>query len=328
MRDVPDGRVQMGERSMPDRLRAALEAACARPVEPELAEPFALTRPATVAAPLIFSSPHSGRVYPQRFLDAAKIDLVTLRRSEDAFVDRLFARAAQGAPMLSALFPRAYLDLNREPYELDPRMFAEPLPDFANGKSLRVAAGLGTVPRVVADAREIYREKMSVEEALRRVESLYKPYHAALNALVDEALGDFGVAVLIDCHSMPTISARDPGQGPRAEKRRVDFVIGDRFGVSCDRRLADALEQALRGFGYNVHRNRPYAGGFITEHHGRPAARRHAIQIEVARGLYMDEATLTPNDRFEEVAERLNAAIGEVARVLPLVGAPTRLAAE
>lgn len=315
---------------MPDRLKAAIDAGRRAPVEPEFAEPFALAVPAAAATPLVFSSPHSGRVYPERFLAAAKLDLATLRRSEDAFVDCLFAPAAQAAPMLSALFPRAYLDLNREPYELDSRMFADPLPEYANGKSLRVAAGLGTVPRVVADAREIYRDKMSVAEALRRIEGLYRPYHDALDALLDRALGDFGMAVLIDCHSMPTISARDPGQGPRAEKRRVDFVIGDRFGASCDRRLADALESALRGFGYNVHRNRPYAGGFITEHYGRPAARRHAIQIEVARGLYMDEASLTPNARFEEVAEHLREALAELALALPLAGGgtPGRLAAE
>ncbi|MGA8171412.1 MAG: N-formylglutamate amidohydrolase [Methylocystis sp.] len=299
------------------------------PVEPELAPPFELVSPGEIVSPLVFSSPHSGDVYPARFLEQTRLDAASLRRSEDAHVDRLFARAAEiGAPMLRARFPRAYLDLNREPYELDPRMFDEALPDFANSRSLRVAAGLGTVPRVVADAHEIYVGKMKVAEALRRIEGLYKPYHAMLEALVAGARRQFGVALLIDCHSMPSILARDPAVDARSEKRRVDFVLGDRFGASCEKRVVDALERRLRGFGYCVLRNRPYAGGFITEHYGRPGAGRHALQIEVGRGLYMNEATLAPNDRFDAVAEHLAAALAELARELPTNASPMRAAAE
>jgi N-formylglutamate amidohydrolase len=219
--------------------------------------------------------------------------------------------------------------LNREPYELDPRMFEDALPDFANTRSLRVAAGLGTIPRVVADAHEIYAGKLKAAEALRRIEGLYKPYHAALEALIAGARRRFGATLLIDCHSMPSILARDPARDARAEKSRVDFVLGDRFGASCDARIVDALEGRLRGFGYNVHRNRPYAGGFITEHYGRPGAGRHALQIEVGRGLYMNEATLAPNERFETVAGHLGLALAEIAQEFPTsVAAPTRAAAE
>ncbi len=299
-------------------------------IEPEFGAPFDLIAPSAPLCPLVFSSPHSGCVYPARFLDQARLDIASLRRSEDAHVDALFACAADiGAPMLRAKFPRAYLDLNREPYELDPRMFVEPLPEFANTRSLRVAAGLGTIPRVVTDAREIYSCKLKLAEALGRIDGLYKPYHAALNDLMDRARQQFGVAVLIDCHSMPSIMARDPGAGSRSEKRRVDFVVGDRFGASCDTGFVDTIELRLRGFGYNVHRNRPYAGGFITEHYGRPGAGWHAVQIEVGRSLYMNEGTLEPNERFNAVASHLGEALAELARDIPLGGAiaPTSRAA-
>jgi N-formylglutamate amidohydrolase len=288
-------------------------------IEPELVPPFEVILSSALSCPLVFSSPHSGSDYPASFLDQAKLDSSSLRRSEDAYVDALFACAHDlGAPMLRAHFPRAYLDVNREPYELDPRMFDEPLPEFVNTRSLRVAAGLGTIPRVVTDAREIYKGKLSLSEALRRIEKLYKPYHAALNELMEQAQQAFGLAILIDCHSMPSISARDPGASARSEKRRVDFVLGDRFGASCDKGFVDLIERRLRGFGYNVHRNRPYAGGFITEHYGRPGAGWHAMQIEVARGLYMDESTLERSERFDIVAQHLGAALAELNRaVLP-----------
>jgi N-formylglutamate amidohydrolase len=280
-------------------------------VELELDPPFDIFEPPALLSPLVFSSPHSGSVYPASFLARARLDAATLRRSEDAFVDELFAGVdAIGAPLLRARFPRAYLDLNREPYELDPRMFDGELPNFVNTRSLRVAAGLGTIPRVVADAREIYAGRLRIDEAMVRVETLYKPYHAALKGLMERARARFGVAVLIDCHSMPTSLTRDPARA--AAKGRLDFVIGDRFGASCSLRVVETIESSLRGHDYAVQRNRPYAGGFITEHYGRPAAGWHAAQIEIARGLYMDEPTLQKNERFAELADRL----GDLARTL------------
>jgi len=292
--------------------------------------PFDLSAPEAASCGLVFSSPHSGSFYPPSFRAQTRLDDLTLRRSEDADADALFGCAEElGAPMLRARYPRAFLDLNREPYELDPRMFAEPLPDFANTRSLRVAAGLGTIPRVVADAREIYAQKLTVAEALARIEEVYKPYHEALERLMAQAAARFGVAVLIDCHSMPKLVTHDPKLGPKTEKRRVDFVIGDRFGASCDARLVEIVASRLTGFGYVVQRNRPYAGGFITEHYGRPAASRHAMQIEASRDLYLDEATLAPSAHFSAVAAHIAAALAELAQELPrLDSAPSRLAAE
>ncbi len=296
--------------------------------DPEFAEPLEILEPEELLSPLVFSSPHSGSVYPARFLERARLDALGLRRSEDAYVDVLFATARSvGAPMLRAHFPRAYLDVNREPYELDPRMFEEPLPEFANTRSLRVAAGLGTIPRVVADAREIYAEPLRVVEALERIERLYKPYHAELRRLMERAQRKFGMAFLVDCHSMPSALARDPNVSARS-KRQVDFVIGDRFGASCCPGVVATIEDRLRQFSYVVQRNRPYAGGFITEHYGKPATGWHAVQIEVARGLYMNEATLERNERFEAVAAHLGDVVRDLAREVSTRMDDRRAAAE
>ncbi len=292
--------------------------------DPELDPPFDVVEPEVLACPLVFSSPHSGSVYPRRFLDSARLDALALRRSEDAFVDELFAGVhGLGAPLLRARFPRAFLDLNREAYELDPRMFDGRLPGFANTRSVRVAGGLGTIARVVGESQEIYTGRLDVAEALARIERLYKPYHARLRDLLDRARRAFGIAVLIDCHSMPSGSATTPGA---VEKRpRTDFVIGDRHGTSSDPTFVEAVETAMRVRGYLVQRNKPYAGGFITEHYGAPLQGFHAIQIEVSRSLYMDERSLVRTHRFGAVAADLTAILSVLADTLAQV--PVRKAA-
>ncbi len=279
------------------------------PLEPELGTPVEVVEPVGAACALVLSSPHSGSVYPRSFLAASRLDAATLRRSEDAYVDELFAGAiALGAPMARARFPRAYLDVNREPFELDPRMFEGKLPSHVNTRSLRVAAGLGTIARLVAESQEIYARRMPVADALHRIEAGYRPYHAALRRLTQRALKNFGVAVLVDCHSMPSHVAGVSGpDGPKA-----DIVLGDRFGTSCDPELTAAAEAELRRRGYLVQRNKPYAGGFITEHYGRPASHVHALQIEINRAVYMNEATFHKSPRFARLAEDLTA----VARAL------------
>jgi N-formylglutamate amidohydrolase len=290
------------------------------PHEPELDPPFEVVEPLRLTSPLVFSSPHSGNVYPRRFLEAARLDEAVLRRSEDAFVDALFGGVtALGAPLIKARFPRAYLDLNREPYELDPRMFEGPLPPFANTRSLRVAGGLGTIARVAGQAQEIYARRVSVEEAIKRIEKLYKPYHACLRGLVERARRRFGIALLIDCHSMPSGSLR-ASQTLWPElvnlQPKPDFVLGDRHGASCSADFVDIVEHELHRRGYLVQRNKPYAGGFITEHYGDPSNHYHAIQIEVSRALYMDEAALARGERFAAVARDLAnvaAMLGEAA---------------
>jgi len=292
---------------------------------------FEIVDPPVLQSPLVFSSPHSGRRYAEAFVAASRLDVATLRRSEDAYVEELFAAARiVGAPLLHAHVPRAFIDLNREPFELDPRLFDGPLPHYANTRSLRVAAGLGTVPRVVADAREIYPGRLPVSEALRRIELVYRPYHAALCALMERARSRFGVAILVDCHSMPSASARESVAAGR-DRRRLDFVIGDRYGASAAREIVDGVETRLKNRGYLVQRNRPYAGGYITEHFGRPAAGWHALQIEISRSLYMDETTLTKKPEFQVIAGHISEIVAGLAHDVgagDAFGDPRRDAAE
>jgi N-formylglutamate amidohydrolase len=268
----------------------------------EFDPPFEVFAPAGIAHPLVLNSPHSGAHYPKTFLAASALDPLTLRRSEDAFVDELFAPAtSHGAPLLRARFPRAFLDLNREPFELDPQMFEGRLPEFANTRSLRVAAGLGVIPRVVGDAQPIYREPMAVETALQRIAALHRPYHAKLAELLETAQRRFGLAVLLDCHSMPSTTPEVGG---------CDVVLGDRYGSSAARWVVDAVESALRAAGLVVRRNKPYAGGYITEHYGAPAAGRHALQIEINRSLYLDERELRLGDGAAAISRALSDMVG------------------
>ncbi|MEM5474674.1 N-formylglutamate amidohydrolase [Hoeflea sp. AS60] len=256
--------------------------------------PFEIHRPLEQTEPFVFNSPHSGRIYPESFLNVSRLDRLSIRRSEDHYVDELFASVVQlGAPMLAAQFPRAWLDVNREPYELDPRMFDGPLPPFANIGSMRVAGGLGTIPRLVAENMDIYRGRLSVEEGLSRIERVYRPYHANLRRIIAQTHVQFGKAILIDCHSMPA-NVRVAGGN-----RRPDIIIGDRFGASAAHDLSRAAVSFLSGLGYHVVRNKPYAGGFITEHYGRPARGLHALQIEINRGLYVDETSLEKTPGFD-----------------------------
>ena len=287
--------------------------------EPELQPPFDVVEPSVLATPVVFDSPHSGARYPQRFLAASRLDALALRRSEDSFVDELFLPCvALGAPLLRAHFPRAFLDLNREPFELDPQMFDGALPDFANTRSLRVAAGLGVIPRVVGDTQPIYRGRIPVADGLGRIAALHRPYHARLAELIERARSRFGFAVLIDCHSMPSTLAEG---GP------LDMVLGDRFGTSAAGWIVETLESALVERGYRVRRNKPYAGGFITEHYGAPASGRHAVQIEINRSLYMDERRIVKLDRAQALADALFAAAGALTMRISHMGGG-RLAAE
>lgn len=271
---------------------------------------FEVVAPATHRLPVVLNSPHSGSCYPNDFLAVSRLDERAIRRSEDTWVDELVAPAADvGCPLLKANFPRAWLDVNREPYELDPKMFEGNLPTYANIRSVRVAGGLGTIARIVSESEEIYKQPICVNEALGRIDTIYKPYHRTLRQLVLDTRAEFGLAVLIDCHSMPSTT-----RGAHS-RHRPDIVLGDRYGTSCATELTDFAAQILSRFGYSVSRNKPYAGGFITEHYGQPGRALHAMQIEINRNIYMDERTLAKTERFGAVAAdlaRLVQALGEV----------------
>ncbi|MEJ1160189.1 N-formylglutamate amidohydrolase [Prosthecomicrobium sp. N25] len=285
--------------------------------------PFEVLTPDEIRVPFLFNSPHSGTGYPQSFLDASRLDGRRIRRSEDSFVDELFGSVpAHGAPLMRANFPRAYLDVNREPYELDPKMFTGRLPAYANVRSLRVAGGLGTIARIVAEQEEIYARPLEVDEALERIEGIYKPYHAALRKMLARLHVSFGYAVLVDCHSMPSVIR---GLDQRS---RPDIVLGDRYGTSCWSGLVDSAVEILTGLGYAVARNKPYAGGFITEHYGRPGKGLHALQIEINRALYMNEDTYEPHAGFGRLAADLSTFVGEIVQLGASGFRSTALAAE
>jgi len=270
--------------------------------------PFEIRRPALgLAKPLIFASPHSGRVYPHEMMAASALDAGSIRKSEDAFVDTLIEDAADhGATVLTSVYARAYVDVNREAYELDPSMFEDELPAFAKARSARAAAGLGAIARIVAEGHEIYNRKLMFAEAKARIEAVHRPYHTALSGLIDEALAAHGQALIIDWHSMPSAAGR-LGRG-------CDFVLGDRFGQACSPQVTAVVEQALQSRGYRVARNNPYAGGFTTEHYGRPSKGVHALQIEIDRSLYLDEASLRPSGGFSALKADLKGLFAVLAK--------------
>jgi len=259
---------------------------------------------------VVFASPHSGRAYPRDFLRQSALDERAIRSSEDAFVDTLFDTAPRhGAPFIHALVPRAYIDLNRSEDELDPALI-EGVP--RSGHNPRVASGLGVVPRVVAGGQAIYRGKISRAEAERRIETCWRPYHAALRHEVQEARRLFGQAILIDCHSMPHEAMDSVARGRQG---RPEVVLGDRFGAAAQDWVVALVEDAFSRAGLRVARNAPFAGAYIAQHYGRPAAGVHAIQVEIDRSLYMNERTVRPNTRFAAFRRLLDGVIADIARI-------------
>ena len=276
--------------------------------------PLEVRAPAVQSVPFVFASPHSGRDYSADFLAASRLDPLTLRRSEDCFVDELFAAAPDhGAPLLLANFPRAYCDVNRDPAELDPAVFAEPPPATPQTRSPRVTAGLGVIPRVVRDGADIYTGRLPLAEAGRRLGALHAPYHAALRGLAAETKARFGACVLIDCHSMPSAAAVAASRG-----FPPDIILGDRYGASCAPGLTAHAESTLKTLGFSVARNNPYAGGYTAEHYGAPVSGLHALQIEINRGLYLDEDRLEKRGHaFTSLKTRLDRFIAALVAYAP-----------
>ena len=287
--------VQTGAEAAKDEALAAL-----------FAEPFRILRPFRQTVPFVFASPHSGRSYPASFVAMSRLSSTSLRRSEDAFVDELFCGAvALGALMIAARFPRAFLDANRAPAEIDGAMFEGALAVAVDAPSPRVTAGLGVIPRIVRDGAEIYRGKLSPRDAEERLTKLYRPYHAALTELIEETRAQFGVAVVIDCHSMPSAAAIP------------DIVLGDRYGMAAAPGVTRAAEIAFESQGFSHARNAPYAGGYTTQLHGRRDRDVHALQVEINRALYLDEERIAKGARFEQVHARLTEALTRLVTLEP-----------
>lgn len=298
--------------------------------------PYDEELPRVQTMPFVFASPHSGRHYPERLLRLSRLDFDDLRRSEDFYVDLLVDHAPDaGAPLLKATYPRVYVDLNREPYELDPGMFEDRLPPYAVKDSERVYAGFGAIPRVVAVDLDIYKAKLLFAREQNRIENIHKPYHRRLRDLLEKTKSLFGWAVLIDCHSMPSnrsasmvsLGRRFTTRQRQKEPFNPDIVLGDRHGISCSPLLSAFIEEAFTSLGYSVARNSPYAGGYCTLNYGKPAKGVHAIQIEVNRALYMNEATLEPHmPTFVKLQDDLAYVMERLASLN--LGTSRKLAAE
>jgi N-formylglutamate amidohydrolase len=273
---------------------------------------FHISKPIKKICPLIFSSPHSGRIYSDNFSKMTNLNLCNLRQSEDAYVDEIFASSVlYGAPLLRALFPRAYVDVNREPWELDPKMFFEPLPSYVKKKSPYISAGLGTVPKIVGSGQKIYLRKLSFLEVHKRILNHYFPYHNALKNLIKNTLSIHGTCLIIDCHSMPS----ENRVRRSSEKFLPDIIIGDNHGTTCSSSVVELTAKTLEVLGYSVGRNHPYAGGFITKNYSNVQKGIHVMQIEIKRSLYMNEKTVERSPKLSFLVKKFQSLIEELTAI-------------
>ncbi len=273
---------------------------------PALGAPFTVAVPEAKMVPVLFASPHSGSLYPDSMLSALCVPLMDVRRTEDAFIDELFADAPRhGAALVAACYGRSVVDLNRDPHELDPAMFADSPPRPCALPTPRVEAGLGCLPRVGARGEAIYRRLLTGAEGEQRLTGIHDAYHGFLTERLDSLREAYGRAILVDCHSMPS---KQPGR-----RNLADIVLGDRYGASCDARLIGRVERVFRNHGLTVARNTPYAGGYTTRRYGRPKRGLQALQIEINRGLYMDEQQITRTNGFVALRLVIEAVIADIA---------------
>ena len=272
--------------------------------------PFTLALPAEQTTSVVFASPHSGRDYPWAFLRQSVLDERAIRSSEDAFVDLLFEDAPKhGAPLLAALAPRAFIDLNRSADELDPALIEHVRKSSHNP---RVTSGLGVIPRVVANGRSIYRGKIPLKEAHARLRDHWRPYHDALQQLMDDTRQRFGDVILIDCHSMPHEAIDSIGTSGTPHPQ---IVLGDRFGAAAGQLIVDRIEAAFAAAGLRVARNTPFAGAYTAQHYGRPSKGQHVIQIEIDRSLYMNERLVRPSGNFADFQALMRGVIAEITEI-------------
>jgi len=278
-----------------------------KPVPP----PYILHSAKGEISPFIFAAPHSGRYYPPDFQARSALATIDLQRSEDAFVDLLFQDVTTfGGTQLVATHARAYLDLNRATNELDATMFAPRLNTKNLNTSQRVKVGLGLIPRIIAEGVPIYKGLLPAREVEKRLTSVHTPYHHKLSQLLTARRKDFGLAYLIDCHSMPS----ENNHGRKTRSQSVDIVLGDSWGSACTRDLTSLAEELFIAAGFRVRRNVPYSGGYSTVHYGNPAQNIHALQIEINRAIYMDEASQTRLPEFDPLRETIGNVCKQIIR--------------
>ena len=269
-----------------------------------------IVEPATLTSGVVFALPHSGRDYGVSFLNQSILDSISIRSSEDAFLDQLIDGIEKyGAPKIVANAPRAFIDLNRSTDELDPALISGIKNNIRNP---RISSGLGVIPRVVSHGKEIYRGKLSLEQAQSRIEYYWKPYHKDLSTLLKRAQSIYGQSLLIDMHSMPHEAVSTQSSFISAP----EIVVGDRFGMSSDPEFTNLIVSILKQHGFRVAKNTPFAGAFITKHHGKIKERTHAIQLEIDRSLYMDEERILPNSGFEKLKSKLFPALIQISSLI------------
>ena len=267
-------------------------------------EAFAVLRPQTPGR-FIFASPHSGTVYPAGMGTDPALSEASLRSAEDALVDRLIAPGAHlGATVVLGRLGRAWVDLNRDPTDLDPAL----IEGAAHGSvSARTAAGYGVIPRLTGDGRPLYDRRLTLDEARDRIARTHAPYHQAVTDGMEAARARHGEAVLVDWHSMPARATQGAGGA-----RGPDVVLGDRHGSSCAAELTRRLRRAFEALGWRVALNQPYAGGWTTQRWGRPAEGFHAIQIELNRAMYFDEVARSPGPGWSRTEKGVARVIGDL----------------
>ncbi|MBL4869983.1 MAG: N-formylglutamate amidohydrolase [Robiginitomaculum sp.] len=271
---------------------------------------FEVLAPPVLKSPIILASPHSGRHYPASFLQQTSVSLAQLRQSEDSYVDEMIKPLAQyDIPVLHALFPRCFVDVNRSANDWPPESISRrsvlddknPFQAHQRYSSSHAHAGLGVIPTRISHGLPIYAYPLAPKLIQARLDTLYHPYHEALQALIGMAKSKFGHAIVLDFHSMP---------GEKVSgKKRADFILGDRFGKSCAPETINTLHKLLSARGYTVTRNLPYAGGFITDYYGQVSERVDAVQIEINKDLYLDQDTLTPHSGMGKLIEDIQKVV-------------------
>ena len=262
----------------------------------------------------IFNSPHSGCIYTKGFLDSTNVEIYDLRTSEDSFVGELFySTKFFNCLLMEAKFPRTFIDLNRSHLELDPRLISG---DFRFDKTARNMAGMGVIPRISGNGKEIYSKPIFAKDAIKRLESFYFPYHSHLYNLLLESKKRLGYAVLFDCHSMP--SKLNLEFSNSKYNNDPDIILGDLNGTSCSSFLINEVKAIFEKHNFFVTKNHPFSGGYITKHYGNPSDAIHVIQIEINKKLYMNENSIKKNENFENLRTKLTSVIEELSNLYPI----------
>ena len=273
-------------------------------------ECYILKEPEVQTTSMVFNSPHSGRSYSESFLKNSLLKKPEIRASEDAYVDDLFSSVTEfGAPLLTAVAPRAFVDLNREADELDRGIIQGVNKNILNS---RVLSGLGVIPRIVSKGNNIQSGKMTIEQANLRLDKSYFPYHYKLKKLLDQTKLEFGKVILIDCHSMPMRSTHSLRS---SDGKSPNIVLGNRFGSSCSSDIMEQIKSSFEDAGFRVSQNIPFSGAYILKNYGRPSINQHAIQIEIDRGLYLNEKLVEKSDKYYDLKYKLKTVIRDIVSI-------------